>query len=531
LAALAFGINDLKAVTNVGFGNLRARAERNVVEGALVSIETETGYITAIVGGSKYDESNQLIRASQAYVQPGSAFKPLYYSAAIDSRKFTAASLIYDLPIVYHNVDGTPYIPQNFRGEYSGSTLFYNALSRSMNIPSVKIRDDIGFDAAIDRSAALLGITDQNFIRRNFPRVYPLALGVSSTSPLHMARAFAIFGNQGREVTPIAIRYVEDRNGRVLLDPERELRLQQRRAANPQVISQQNAYIMTKILEKTVEEGTLAHAADWGAKFTFRDENGRSFKMPVAGKTGTPQNWSDAWTVGYSPYYATAIWFGFDKPGNSLGVDLTGSVLAGPVWGNYMREIHQGLARKDFARPATGIIDATVCAKSGLLRSPACNQGSITLPFLAGTQPTSACEHGNWATTVVINNMRENAWGVDGNMLLGSLELPGLPSLPADLFPDLAGSRGQSNRPAQGGTQARNPSESIFSWPLNNPLLDGDEMRAPAAVPAPPPPALAPVPAPPPAPAPAETEAGFQQNQFGDLDFVLEIPSYNPLLE
>jgi len=490
MAALAFGIQDLKVITNAGFGDLKTNTEQNVVEGALISIENETGYITAIIGGSKYDESNQLIRATQGNIQPGSSFKPLYYSAAIDSKKLTASSLIYDVPIVFHNEDGTPYIPLNFRGEWKGSTLLYNALSHSMNVPSLKILDAIGFDAAIERAAALLGITDPNQIRRTFPRVYPLGLGIISSSPLRMARAFAVFGNQGREVTPIAIRSVEDRNGRVVLDTERELRLQQRRAGNVQVISQQNAYIMSKIMEKTVEEGSLANGSGWGAKFTFKDENGRSFRMPVAGKTGTPQNWSDAWAVGYSPYYTTAIWFGFDKPGNSLGVELTGSTLAGPVWGDYMREIHQGLARRDFVRPASGIIDVTVCAKSGLLRTPGCNEGEVTLPFLTGTQPTQACDiHGNssWSSTTALNTMRGNALGMDDTTLLSSLTMP---TLPTDLFPETPAPRNQNNRNVRSNnrntTNRRNNqpnsnpnsttrSQDPLSWTFNNPLLDGDE--------------------------------------------------------
>jgi penicillin-binding protein 1A len=192
MAALAFGIQDLKALTNSAYGDLKTSTEQNVVEGALISIENETGYITAIIGGSKYDESNQLIRATQGNIQPGSSFKPLYYSAAIDSRKLTAASLIYDVPIVFHNEDGTPYIPLNFRGEWKGSVLVYEALAHSMNVPSLKVLDTIGFDAAIDRAAALLDITDPNQIRRTFPRVYPLGLGIISASPLRMARAFAV---------------------------------------------------------------------------------------------------------------------------------------------------------------------------------------------------------------------------------------------------------------------------------------------------------------------------------------------------
>ncbi|GHV69247.1 penicillin-binding protein [Spirochaetia bacterium] len=392
MAALAFGLGDLKSITNAGFADLKITTEHNVVEGALISIENETGYITAIVGGSKYDESNQLIRATQGNIQPGSSFKPLYYSAAIDSRKFNPASLIYDIPIVFHNEDGTPYIPLNFKGEWKGSVLLYDALAQSMNVASLKVLDAIGFDAAIDRAAALLGMDDPEVKRQSFPRVYPLGLGIISTSPLRMARAFSIFANQGREVTPIAIRSVEDRNGRVVMDPERELRLQQRRKGNAiQVISPQNAHVMTSMLKKTVEVGTLQYGAGYGSKFSFKDENGNRFRMPAAGKTGTPQNWSDAWAVGFTPYYTTAIWFGFDKPGNSLGVTLTGATLAGPVWGDYMREIHQGLPFRDFVKPASGIVDVKVCVKSGLLLTSACNEGEVTLPFLAGTEPHGAC--------------------------------------------------------------------------------------------------------------------------------------------
>jgi penicillin-binding protein 1A len=550
MAALAFGINDLKVATNMGFGNLKTSTEQNVVEGALISIENQTGYITAIVGGSRYDESNQLIRATQGNIQPGSSFKPLYYSAAIDSKKLTASTLIYDVPLVFHNEDGTPYIPLNFRGEWKGSVLLYDALSHSMNVPSLRVLDTIGFDAAIERAAALLGITDPDQIRSTFPRVYPLGLGIISSSPLRMARAFAIFGNQGREVTPIAIRSVEDRNGRIVLDVERDLRLQQRHAGNTQIISPQNAYIMSRILEKTVEEGSLANGAGYGVKFTFKDENGKSFRMPVAGKTGTPQNWSDAWAVGYSSYYTTAVWFGFDKPGNSLGVELTGSTLAGPVWGNYMREIHQGLARRDFVRPAAGIIDVTVCAKSGLLKTPSCNEGEVTLPFLTGTQPTQACDrHGSGSgSTIAIRTMRTSTLGMDDNVLLGSLTMP---SLPTDLFPDLPSTRNQNNRnnsannrrnSQSGRNSTSNQSTSPLSWYFNNPHLDGDddagELRGnvpPAGISAEPESRNT---------AFENTETGreSQQDRAGINSvthnaseevsgYGLEMPSYNPLLE
>jgi penicillin-binding protein 1A len=452
MAALVFGIPELKDITGQGFAQLKVTNERNVVEGALISIENETGYITAIVGGSKYDESNQLIRATQGSLQPGSAFKPLYYSAAIDSRQITAATLIYDIPIVFHNEDGTPYIPLNFRGEWKGPVLLYNALAQSMNVPSLKVLDQIGFDAAINRAASLLDVTDEAQIRRIFPRVYPLGLGVISISPLRMARAYSVIANQGRDVTPIAIRTIEDRNGRVVFDIERDVRQRQRRMGDGiQVVSQQNAYIMTKIMEKTVDEGSLSIGAGWGSKFTYRDENG-SYKLPVAGKTGTTQNWSDAWAIGFSPYYTTAVWFGFDRPGNSLGVELTGATLAGPVWGDYFREIHRGLPRKSFSRPSSGIIDVTVCAKSGLLRTSGCNEGEVTLPFLEGTQPGQYCDIHGGASPFDVRI------SIDTTILMGRetafINTLPMPQLPAEILEVLG--TNQPNRNQQNNTGNQN---------------------------------------------------------------------------
>jgi penicillin-binding protein 1A len=475
MAALVFGIPDLKVMTSSAFADLKSDTEKNVVEGALIAIENETGYITALIGGSKYDESNQLIRATQGNIQPGSSFKPLYYSAAIDSRLFTAASLIYDLPVVFHNEDGTPYIPLNFRGEWRGSLLLYDALANSMNVASLKVLDGIGFDAAINRAAALLGITDGEVIRRTFPRVYPLGLGIISAAPIQMARAFAVFANQGRDVSPIAIRAVEDRNGRVVLDTEREVRLrQQRMGSDIQVVSPQNAYIMTSMLKKTVEMGTLYAPSEWGAKFTFRDEKGNRYRMPMAGKTGTPQNWSDAWTVGYSPYYTTAVWFGFDKPGNSLGVSLTGSTLAGPVWADFMREIHQGLPQKDFVRPSTGIVEVTVCSKSGLLKTPSC-PGEVTLPFLEGTQPTRYCDmhDGNAAAASVLalEGMRLDSLFVRDDVLLGELKMPELQlDLLPEAPPDNRRNRSSQGQPSQSSSQGRE--DYGLELPQYNPLLD-----------------------------------------------------------
>jgi len=210
-----------------------------------------------------------------------------------------------------------------------------------------------------------------------------------------MAKAFAIFGNQGRRVDPIAIRTVENRNGTIVMDPERDLRLEQRRQGNAmQVISPQNAYLMTSVLQHTITVGTLRTASESGAKFRFKDKKtGNYFSMPIAGKTGTTQNWSDAWTIGYSPYYTAAVWFGYDKGGQSLGLENTGAMLAGPPWANFMKAIHEDMPYRDFIRPETGLTSVSVCSKSGMLPTPYCDEGTVTLYFLSGTEPTKACSY------------------------------------------------------------------------------------------------------------------------------------------
>ena len=385
------GTDSLKIdIVNIATTLAKQEAVKTTIEGTMICIEPETGYIDALVGGSKFDQENQFIRAVQAKVQPGSTFKPLYYSAAIDSKKFTPATQISDTPVVFHTADGKPYIPQNFKGEWMGNVSLYYALIHSMNVPSLKVLDGIGFDAAITRAVALLGISKEELPSRAFVPGYPIGLGVCSVRPIEMARAYAIFANGGKEVTPMAIRTVEDRNGNVILTPELDIRKEQTAKGDKiQVISEQTAFVMTKLLEQTVNGGgTLAGQK---GKFEYKAANGRSYRMPAAGKTGTTQNWADAWTCGFTPYYAAAFWFGFDKPGQSLGLNITGSTLAGYAWGDFMGEINADLPSKEWNKPLEGVIEATVCSVSGQLLTEACGDHKTTQWFLSGTVPTDFC--------------------------------------------------------------------------------------------------------------------------------------------
>ncbi|MBO4729319.1 MAG: PBP1A family penicillin-binding protein [Spirochaetaceae bacterium] len=393
--SLICGIDSLKTeVINRTNAKQKQDSSKTTIEGAFISLENETGYITALVGGSKFDAENQFIRATQALVQPGSTFKPLYYSAAIDSKKFTATTQIDDSPVIFYNEDNIPYIPNNFKGEWLGTVQLWYALAKSMNIPSLKIFDGVGFDAAFERASALLGIPKEELNARHFDRVYPSALGICSIRPIELARAFAIFANQGKAVTPFAIRSVEDRNGKVFENPEARIRSEQKKLGSDiQVISPQTAYIMTDILTNSVRMGTLAYGVQWGAKLQYKNSNGDRYQMPAAGKTGTTQNWTNAWAVGYTPYYTAALWFGFDQPGQSLGLELTGSTLAGPAWGDFMRIANEDMPYKEFPIPQTGLVKATVCSVSGKLLTAECGDHTTTKYYLEGTQPTTVCEY------------------------------------------------------------------------------------------------------------------------------------------
>ena len=417
--SLMTGIDSLKiGVVNRSTEMSKSRLSQTTIEGTMVALENGTGYITALVGGSKYDSENQFIRAVQARVQPGSTFKPLYYSAAIDSGKYTATTPISDTPVVFYTQDGKPYIPQNFRGEWKGNVQLWYALAHSMNVPSLKILDGIGFDAAIKRAVALLGISEEELPSRAFVPGYPIGLGVCSVRPIEIARAFAIFANGGREVTPMAVRSIEDRNGNVIMNPERDIRQAlQAKGAAAQVISPQTAYIMTQLLEQTVRSGTLASGAslysrDWrlsGSKFETTGPDGKKFIMPAAGKTGTTQNWADAWAVGFTPYYTSVFWFGFDRPGQSLGLDITGSTLAGPAWGDFMEVTNQGLSYKNFSRPANGLVQATACSVSGHIPTEACGSHRVTAWYLSGTQPTETCalHANNVMETIAVSRLEQ----------------------------------------------------------------------------------------------------------------------------
>ncbi|MBQ1645243.1 MAG: penicillin-binding protein, partial [Treponema sp.] len=306
---------------------------------------------------------------------------------------------------------GEPYLPKNYGGHYRGNVEVWQALCLSLNIPALKVLETAGFDASIVRSTDLLGIPENEWESRSIIPLYALGLGVCSVRPIEMAKAYATIANNGKEVTPIAIRYIEDKNGNIMLNPERELKDKEAANGGPkQVISPQNAFIMQEMLKMTVSRGTLASGSNYsstmktiqkdkgkGYKFRFTDETGKTFNMPVAGKTGTTQNWADAWAIGFTPYVTSVFWFGFDRPGQSLGLSITGSSLAAPAWGDFMHIANENRPYKPFFNKIPrGIVKKSACSKYGGVYTKECGKDIIVGYYYAGTEPTEACtKHAN----------------------------------------------------------------------------------------------------------------------------------------
>lgn len=333
-------------------------------QAALLCLETETGNVKAMVGGRDFRDS-QFNRAIQSRRQPGSAFKPIIYAAALD-KGYTPASIIIDSPLVFKDSyrDFT-WKPKNYKNRFNGPIRLRTALTNSMNVVTVKILQEIGVDYAVEY-AANLGITSS--LAHNLS----IALGSSGVSLLEIVRAYSVFCNRGNLVEPIFVTRIEDRNGRVL----------EKHIGRPRkVMDEGTAYLITSLLQSVVSEGTGRRV--------------KALKRPVAGKTGTTNDLFDAWFVGYTPEFVTGTWVGFDQEA-SLGKGETGSRAASPIWLGYMQRIMDGRPVRDFNTPE-GIIFAKIDSETGLLPIPE-STNVIFECFKEGTVPTEHTKPRNTVT-------------------------------------------------------------------------------------------------------------------------------------
>ncbi|MBW2179071.1 MAG: PBP1A family penicillin-binding protein [Deltaproteobacteria bacterium] len=325
-----------------------------IVEAALMCIEADTGHVKAMVGGRDFRKT-QFNRAVQSRRQPGSSFKPIIYSAAID-KGYTPATIILDAPIVFKDKkrDFT-WKPKNYAEKFHGPTLLRDALAKSRNIVTIKILKDIGIDYAIDY-AKKMGVSS------HLNRDLSIALGSSGVSLLELARAYSVFNNRGYLIEPTFILKIVDRDGNVL---------EENTLKKEKVLEESTAYVMTSLLEGVVKRGTGARV--------------RALNRPTAGKTGTTNDLYDAWFMGYTPRYTTGVWVGFDEEA-SLGRFETGSKAASPIWLGYMQRVLKEKPVRTFPVPE-GVVFSKIDAETGLLPIPESKE-TIFECFKEGTVPT-----------------------------------------------------------------------------------------------------------------------------------------------
>lgn len=383
-------INYIVGFSNIGelFDDFRKKIfderEYQNVEGCLISIDHRTGYIEAIVGGSEFTAQNQLNRVIQSRRQPGSAIKPLLFAAAMETGEYSPATLMIDSPVIYTAGDGMEWEPENYTSEFKGFVTLRTALELSINVVAVRLAEAIGIDAVLNGYYKLLNFTT-NEDKSRIPRNYSIAIGSFDVTPFELARAYAIIANGGNNVIPFAIRQVKDRNGNVLEDKEAEVRkmIKEMEAKGTlRVIKPETAQIIISMLRSVIQKGT-ARTAGIG--------------RPAAGKTGTTNNWRDAWFVGFTPQLTTCVWFGYDTQGLSLGIGQAAASVAAPVWARYMKRALANEPVIDFPVYAN-LEEAEVCAKSGMLPTSSCAM-TIKEVFLPGIVPTKHCNICANATT------------------------------------------------------------------------------------------------------------------------------------
>ncbi|MGA2192358.1 MAG: PBP1A family penicillin-binding protein [Nitrospirota bacterium] len=306
---LNMGMQEIaEAAVQKGLKDLDKREPRKdqQIQGALLAIEPQTGYIKAMVGGRDFLKS-EFNRSIQALRQPGSAFKPIIYAAALD-KGYRPDDVVMDVPVSYPGSrPGELWKPTNFDQKFEGAVTLRRALARSINVVAVRLLEDVGVGTAIDY-ARRLGITS------NLLPYLPLALGASDATLIEMTSAYAVFDNAGIYTAPSGILKITDREGRLLEDSA---------PATRQALSPDTAASMTDLLTGVCRFGTGWQASSLG--------------RPVAGKTGTTSRYNDAWFIGYLPSIVTGVWVGYDdhKP---IGNKETGARAALPVWLDFMKE-------------------------------------------------------------------------------------------------------------------------------------------------------------------------------------------------
>lgn len=328
-------------------------------EGAFLAMDPQTGRVVCMVGGKDFSKS-QFNRATQAYRQPGSAFKPIIYATALE-KGYTAASVLIDSPIVKDDPSlSGPWRPANYDNTFWGPISLRDALIHSRNVVAIKLLESVGIQDVMD-TARRLGI------RSPLTPTLSLALGASGVSLWELVTAYSAFAAQGLRVEPYLVEAVYDRHGRLL----EKHQVRQERALSPQA-----AFILTDILQGVIREGTARTV--------------RSINRPAAGKTGTTNELKDAWFVGYTPDLLAGVWVGYDDHRLSLGSKETGGRAAAPIWLRFMQEYLRDKPVENFPVPENIVFAKVGRRTDGDAQAEGGREGFAA--FVEGTQPSARRE-------------------------------------------------------------------------------------------------------------------------------------------
>jgi penicillin-binding protein 1B len=356
--AVRKGVEELEA----RYPRLRRQKPEEQLQACLVAMQPQTGAVRAMVGGRDYTIS-QFNRVTQAHRQPGSIFKPVVFLTALmkereeQQGRFLPTSRVEDEPFSW-SFKGQEWTPGNYRKEYLGLVSLRRALELSLNAATARVAQDVGLDPIHDTARALGFVSPLT--------EYPsLVLGASEVTPFEVAVAFSTLANQGVRVTPVTIKRVLNADGQTL---------ERHGVQVVQAVLPEDAYILTHMLEGVLERGTGRSARQHG------------FSRPAAGKTGTTNDYGDAWFVGYTPDLVTVVWVGFDQR-QSLG--LSGAQAALPIWTNFMKRATAGLPETEFV-PPPGVVLVSIDPRTGMRATAQCPV-VIEEAFLEGVAPTRPC--------------------------------------------------------------------------------------------------------------------------------------------
>jgi penicillin-binding protein 1A len=342
------------------------------IEGALVAMDPRTGRVLAMVGGFSYSES-EFNRATQALRQPGSAFKPIVYSAALDNG-YTPASVVLDAPIEIVNSDGSVWKPDNYEKDFLGPSTLRRGIELSRNVMTVRLAQDIGMPLIVEY-AKMFGIYDK------LTPVLAMALGAGETTDMKMTAAYATIANGGRKIVPTLIDRIQDRYGKTIYKHDERICdgcnvTSWQHQSEPliidnrqQVLDPMTAYQITSMMEGVVQRGTGTYA--------------KRLNRPVAGKTGTTSDSRDVWFIGFTPGLAAGVYLGFDKP-KSLGAEATGGGLAVPVFTEFMQDALKGKPPTPFNMPQ-GMSQVWIDPQTGVKATA--GGAAIAEAFKPGTGP------------------------------------------------------------------------------------------------------------------------------------------------